>query len=743
MHAIPTGSFVVPVGRSDVTRAAVRGRSPWRRAARALAAVGALAAVAACRDHAAPLAPELGLQPGEQPRMAASNPAGPFGYIQICKYSTGTPAVTGTFNFSIAGTGIAPNPTLETVAVGNCTNVIQANPSTLTITETVPAGVALDQVISSGPSAVTRSGNAAVVTLVASPQNQPTIIYFLNRVAQFPLQVCKVGGSGVPAATAFTFTTSATGNTVFTANSGTAAAPGCVQIGMFDAGTTVAITEAAQAGFQLSGVTVGGGATFSGAVTPNPNLGTRTATVVTGTSAGTVTFTNVAVGTLKVCKVGLGAALGQNFSFIVAGSTAAGGSANQTFNLTAGEPGTPPDLGGNCVLLGGLTPTLLTGVVTVTEAAPPTGIVLSGINISQDRGTISVAARTASVTIGTGETVVTFTNIPSPPPPPTYPVQVCKVAGAGIAIGTQFSFTVTGQANPVSVAAGAGGGNCVNVGSFTAGQQVTITEAAQAGTVLTGITGGAVDLPNRRTVITVSATASQNVATFTNAANTGTLELCKVAGNAGAIGQTFNFTTNVPGVPTTTRTATAAGNCQQVGGALAANFVASVTELALPGFIVAGNVYTRTATIVAGTTARITFTNFRALRLCTLTQGFYKTHGPNSPGNQEDAVTATLLFGRLTGSPFVTATGPLALIVRGQTYTAADIEDILGTPVKGDQNMAFLHQLIAAELNVIAIGVAATPDNVEAAIAAGSNITLLTQFNEGAVGPGHCRGNDD
>jgi hypothetical protein len=125
---------------------------------------------------------------------------------------------------------------------------------------------------------------------------------------------------------------------------------------------------------------------------------------------------------------------------------------------------------------------------------------------------------------------------------------------------------------------------------------------------------------------------------------------------------------------------------------------------------------------------------------CTLTQGYWKTHGPIPTGtNSNEWPVTTLDLGSVT-------------------YTDLQLQSIFDTPAGGNGLIALAHQLIAAKLNIAngADGMAAA-----AAIAAAdaligglvvppvgsgflspattsSLITTLTNYNEGAIGPGHC-----
>lgn len=125
---------------------------------------------------------------------------------------------------------------------------------------------------------------------------------------------------------------------------------------------------------------------------------------------------------------------------------------------------------------------------------------------------------------------------------------------------------------------------------------------------------------------------------------------------------------------------------------------------------------------------------------CTLTQGYWKNHEEAWPVD--------------------------ALSIGGVSYSAPELDALLGTPAGGDASLILGHQLIAALLN-IASG-AGIPPEVDAALdsaqqwmaahadadgrlpyatpsgsdahSQGTSLgDTLADFNEGAIGPGHCR----
>jgi hypothetical protein len=125
---------------------------------------------------------------------------------------------------------------------------------------------------------------------------------------------------------------------------------------------------------------------------------------------------------------------------------------------------------------------------------------------------------------------------------------------------------------------------------------------------------------------------------------------------------------------------------------------------------------------------------------CTLTQGYWKTHGPVPVGgNKNEWPVSSLTLGNIV-------------------YTDQQALAILRKAPGGNGLITLAHQLIAAKLNV-ANGADATA--VSAAIAAADSligarlippagggflapsvtstlVNTLTQYNEGGIGPGHC-----
>jgi len=209
----------------------------------------------------------------------------------------------------------------------------------------------------------------------------------------------------------------------------------------------------------------------------------------------TITYTPCTYGTLKICKVaGSGVKVLTPFTFTVSGTPPT------TITVPAGPA---PD--GYCEVVGSY---LVGSSVTISEAVPAGDGVFSIVNVPGG-GTISLPNGTDTVTIGAGVTEATYTDSAI-----GY-LEICKTAAAPFS--TSFRFKVQGQT--ISVPAGA----CSPAIAVASGQ-VTVTEVATPGWVMTGCTtipaGDLVscDLATQTAVVTVvhGNIASQTILTVTN-----------------------------------------------------------------------------------------------------------------------------------------------------------------------------------------------------------------------------------
>ena len=152
-----------------------------------------------------------------------------------------------------------------------------------------------------------------------------------------------------------------------------------------------------------------------------------------------------------------------------------------TASSTAGSVTGPPvpagpSPGGNCIILQSLP---VGTIVTVAETIP-VGDAVSSITVAPLSqlvpGTLSLAAGTVAITIGSGVTEVTYTDVKN-----TGYLEICKKEG-----DVQGSFTVnpgTGNLGPFAVPAG----SCSPAIEVPAGN-VVIQENLSPGTVMVGCT---------------------------------------------------------------------------------------------------------------------------------------------------------------------------------------------------------------------------------------------------------------
>lgn len=132
---------------------------------------------------------------------------------------------------------------------------------------------------------------------------------------------------------------------------------------------------------------------------------------------------------------------------------------------------------------------------------------------------------------------------------------------------------------------------------------------------------------------------------------------------------------------------------------------------------------------------------------CTLTQGFWKTHGALGPASKKDELGAYI------------SEWPVSTLMLGTTsYDELQLLAILNRPAQGNGLVALAHQLIAAKLN-IASGADGTAIHAQVAAADAMIASLvvppvgsgslksgvtseltgsLDDYNSGITGPGHC-----
>ncbi len=153
----------------------------------------------------------------------------------------------------------------------------------------------------------------------------------------------------------------------------------------------------------------------------------------------------------------------------------------------------------------------------------------------------------------------------------------------------------------------------------------------------------------------------------------------------------------------------------------------TTTDPSVPGNSASGNIGGAPPTGVL-----VTFTNtlIPVEEGCTYTQGYWKTHSSYGPAGPEDDGWANV------GGPDAPFFGS------GKTWI-----EMFRTPVKGDVYVQLAHQYMAAKLNVLngATPTAAVTQAIadaEAYFNGGAYPTgahsILADFNEGLIGPGHC-----
>ncbi len=119
------------------------------------------------------------------------------------------------------------------------------------------------------------------------------------------------------------------------------------------------------------------------------------------------------------------------------------------------------------------------------------------------------------------ETILTFTNVVDDNNRAS--IKVCKIAGNGVSVGTPFNFTVGNRAVTITAGPANQGGYCKLLKDFPVGSNVTVTEAAKAGTHVSSIVVQPSDrkvssnLANR--TATVKTSRNTTIVNFTNAAN--------------------------------------------------------------------------------------------------------------------------------------------------------------------------------------------------------------------------------
>jgi hypothetical protein len=207
-------------------------------------------------------------------------------------------------------------------------------------------------------------------------------------------------------------------------------------------------------------------------------------------------------GHVRLCKVAeAGVAVGTKFTFTLV-------SDNRTKELTIAAGATPT---GNCIdasefrvgRLIEVREALRTDVHTAAIIVSPAGAL---------QGTKDLDHGLARIIAGAGTTTLTFVNRG-----PTGTLVICKIGGAGISTGTKFDFTAGGYTKTVEAGPGPEG-RCASELHLSPGE-VTVTEAAVAGTSVKAIAGSptakSVSLTGRSASILITRDKESRI-TFTN-----------------------------------------------------------------------------------------------------------------------------------------------------------------------------------------------------------------------------------
>lgn len=391
------------------------------------------------------------------------------------------------------------------------------------------------------------------------------------------------------------------------------------------AGGQVTVTEEATAGTVVQKITVSPTARKV-SLTPS----TRTA-IVRAPAGGTetvITYVNkVQAAQLKICKQAATNStqlIGEPFSFSVNGGPA--------FTIHAGAFGSP-----HC---SALTAYAAGTNIAVEELQPASNVSVSEIDVSQPPAsnvTTNPSARTASMTLGSGVNIVTYTNQINVSAQQGY-VEICKYATDQFVSG-YFSFSITDAAGltygPYSVLLN----QCTTAIQVTSGP-ATITETPEFPYYLGEFS---VSPPNRwisDNLINQSATVevvagdqtTETTAYFLNSTMLGQVEICKALDSANSdalAGSVFSFSyTDAAGEGSTSIVANTFANgpaCVYVptpgNAGLPLGSAVSITEVAHPNVAllsvgvspsVADNGSTTTTAnllVQSGTVTAATFTN--------------------------------------------------------------------------------------------------------------------------------------
>ena len=326
-------------------------------------------------------------------------------------------------------------------------------------------------------------GGYVDVDVVEGGTSQETLVYFDNRVEPARLlKICKVAGAGVAIGTNFTFDfyinnepeigaapvtvpagdPSTGGNCVFAQGQ---SAPFFNGIGSFPANSTVTVVERPASGTIVSAIisttgtisgvnlaqrkaaiTIADGInemTFTNQAAAPPPEGTPTPTptpTITPTPTPTPTVTPTPTPTtsrlLKICKIaGNGIAVGTLFTFDITINGAPSGFNPAPVTVAAGDSAS----GGNCFLSEDFVNFGYSADTNVTVTERPTsGVFTSAIEFSGGAVPIvNLAERKATIMLGSGVNVLTFTNAA------LAPVTVPTASGTDVSVAPTTDLNLT------------------------------------------------------------------------------------------------------------------------------------------------------------------------------------------------------------------------------------------------------------------------------------------------------------
>ena len=411
------------------------------------------------------------------------------GFLEVCKQSDSTAPVTGPFTFTIDGKSV-------TVATGGCSADMQVPAGNNTVVEASNAYTAVTKIDTIPESALVSSNlstRVSVVNVPAGDISSAATVEYTNKEVFGHLEICKAQALGAGLTGSYTFKISGAMGFTDTQTVPVGACSNSIQV-------PAGVNEVDEIGSNNTDVVGISTIPSNALVASNLAAGTSSVFVAPGTDVNNetiATFVNDS-SRLKICKIAGDYSLdGTVYSFTANGETV----------QAVAEPAP-----GGCALV----PTPFPGgtKINIQEGIVP-GTAVSDISVSDNRavpGSTDLADRSVSVVLGSGETVVSYTNKVAEPGL----LKVCKNAGPGVSLGQEFSFAVGGKSVQVPA------GYCAIAGVFPFNSTQTITEAATSGLTMIG---GATDPASNMVSDSLSGAdiqtligAGVNEVTFTNGA---------------------------------------------------------------------------------------------------------------------------------------------------------------------------------------------------------------------------------